>query len=159
MNGLRITAAFVLTLALSACDNRDPVVTLESPAASPTTQCTIKLYEPSYVPDGFEPGPTRTAEPGMGPERSRTWSRGDRSFSVDLGTSGDFGDDPTVKAVDVLGHDGALGAANAEGSPRLVAWDEGAVGSCYKQYMVSVVGLDDNELLRVANSLKEEGAS
>jgi hypothetical protein len=64
-----------------------------------------------------------------------------------------------VKPVDVLGYDGAIGNPDGEDQSLLVTWDEGGTGPCHKQYWVQSKGVRESELLRIANSLKAEGAS
>jgi hypothetical protein len=126
---------------------------LAEPTATPAATCTATDLVPSYLPSGVDE--VDRAPLVATPERWRTWTRDKIVVQVLDGISADRGDDPSARPRRVRGNDALSGPVEtAEGSTALVVdWTEDS-GCGSLQYAVAAFGINEAELIRIANSLE-----
>ena len=149
------TACLAFALTGYACGAEKPARAPETcTTTAPVTSCPAPHLSPSYLPAGVESeeGP-KLIEAA---EWWSTWTDGDVIVQVLGGLSADRGDDPEARTATVRGKPAQVGpVAIQTGTYPAVNWDEQS--SCgLHQYAVVAKGINDEELLRVANSLEED---
>ena len=147
-------ALVVVALVFGACSSDNEAATSPTPTAR--SACEQKHYVPTYVPRGMRKQPAATPPPGVN-ESQQAWKGPGRSLSILGNFSGDWGDDNTLKVENVLGYWAQLGHTAPDEDPTALAvsWTEGESTDCRISYAVFSTGLEEEELLHVAGSLRE----
>jgi hypothetical protein len=157
MNVISVKALIAgLTIALTgfACADERPEASATSPPAS-ASACPTEDLQPRYLPSDVR-RVERESLVGQ-PEHTTTWTKNDLLIQIVGGISADRGDDPEARSIKVRGFDGQIGPLPLAEQTYLVAdWTEEE--DCgFHQYAVIGRGIDEQELLRVADSLEGGG--
>ena len=150
---LKRSCATVVLALLAACGTDTPSTAPETTTPI-STPCVAPQLEPSSLPEDVEP---TDREPYFGqPERTRTWAGDEVVVQIGEGFSGDHGEDPQIRRVNVRGNpNGRLVPMKApDGTSVIVVdWDE-ETRCGVKQYLVVTEGPGEEETLDIAQSLE-----
>ncbi len=127
-----------------------------TPSATAST-CPAPDLRPGYLPSGLT---EVDREPLVGqPAYTKTWEARNIFVQLVAGISADRGDDPDADSTKVRDFDGQVGPIPLDGSDYLVVdWlEQEECGS--HQFAVISRDVDEEELLKIANSLEEPGAT
>ena len=147
-----VIASLTIVLAGFACADEQPEGSATS-APTSASACPAEDLQPRYLPSGVR---SVEREPLVGqPEHTTTWAKTDLLIQVVGGISADRGDDSDARSIQVRGFDGQIGPIPLRETTYLVAdWTEQEDCGLH-QYAVIAKGVDEQELLRIANSLEE----